>query len=175
MLDPQIRDLAQAKNFAALTVIPKGGHPMNHIMWVDADEDHGHVGQVVADGLGHYRTHVAQGWRAHLHAVGLLAAGAAHVMWIDADDECLLINTEIGRAKATAMDHDPRVTIAIWDSANPYHYAEVRGRVVSTAAGQPAADHINKLAGKYVGGPYTFGPTDQRIIYFIEPIRQRLT
>ena len=28
MLDPQIRDLAQAKNFAALTVIPANGHPM---------------------------------------------------------------------------------------------------------------------------------------------------
>ena len=127
MLDPQIRDLAQAKNFAALTVIPKDGHPMNHIMWVDADDDH------------------------------------------------ILINTELGRAKAAAMDADPRVTVTIWDNDNPYHYAEVRGRVVSTAAGQPAADHIDKLAGKYIGGPYTFGPTDQRIIYLIEPIRQRLS
>ena len=125
MLDPSIRDMAQAKNFAALTVIPTSGHPMTH------------------------------------------------VMWIDADDECLLINTELGRAKATAMDHDPRVTIAIWDAANPYHYAEVRGRVVGTTAGQPAADHINKLAGKYVGGPYTMGPTDTRVIYRIEPLRQR--
>ena len=125
MLDPAIRDLAQAKNFAALTVIPESGHPMTH------------------------------------------------VMWIDADDECLLINTDVGRAKARAMDHDPRVTIAIWDVANPYHYAEVRGRVISATSGQPAADHINKLAGKYVGGPYTMGPTDTRVLYRVEPIRQR--
>lgn len=126
MLDPAIRDLAQAKNFAALTVIPKSGHPMTHVMWVDADDDH------------------------------------------------LLINTEIGRAKATAMDNDPRVTVAIWDQANPYHYAEVRGRVVATVTGQEAADHIEKLAGKYVGGPYSFGPTDIRVIYKVEPIRQRM-
>lgn len=126
MLDPQIRDLAQAKNFAALTVIPAGGHPMTHVMWVDADDEH------------------------------------------------ILINTELGRAKATAMDHDPRVTVTIWDSNNPYHYAEVRGRVVSAIAGEPAQDHIEKLAGKYVGGPYTFGPTDRRVLYRIEPIRQRL-
>lgn len=125
MLDPAIRDMAQAKNFAALTVIPKSGHPMTH------------------------------------------------VMWIDADDDCILINTEVGRAKATAMDHDPRVTIAIWDAANPYHYAEVRGRVISVTGGQPAADHINKLSGKYIGGPYTMGPTDVRLIYRIEPIKQR--
>ncbi len=125
MLDPEIRDMAQAKNFGALTVIPAGGHPMTHVMWVDADDD------------------------------------------------CLLINTEIGRAKATAMDNDPRVTVALWDAADPYHYAEVRGRVVEAIAGQPAADHINKLAAKYIGGPYTFGPTDQRIIYRVEPLRQR--
>ncbi|MDO8364645.1 MAG: pyridoxamine 5'-phosphate oxidase family protein [Actinomycetota bacterium] len=125
MLEPEIRDLAHGKNFAALTVIPASGHPMTHIMWIDADDEH------------------------------------------------ILINTEIGRAKATAMDHDPRVTVAIWDAANPYHYAEVRGRVVSVTAGQPAADHIEHLAGKYVGGPYTFGPTDQRLIYRIEPLRQR--
>lgn len=126
MLDPAIRDLAQAKNFAALTVIPTSGHPMTHIMWVDAD------------------------------------------------DECLIINTDSNRAKAAAMDHDPRVTIAIWDQNNPYHYAEVRGRVVGVTSGQAAADHIEKMAGKYVGGPYTFGPTDQRLIYRIQPIRQRM-
>ena len=125
MLDPEIRDMAQAKNFGALTVIPAGGHPMTHVMWVDADDD------------------------------------------------CLLINTEIGRAKATAMDNDARVTIAIFDAANPYHYSEVRGRVVSSAAGQEAADHINALATKYTGSDYKFGPTDKRIIYRIEPFRQR--
>ncbi|MEY4606780.1 MAG: hypothetical protein RLY45_1540 [Actinomycetota bacterium] len=125
MLDPKIRDLAQAKNFAALTVIQKSGHPMTHVMWVDADDEH------------------------------------------------LLINTELGRAKATAMDADPRVTVAIWDAGNPYHYAEVRGRVVGTVVGAEAGEHIEKLSRKYVSGPYTFGPTDRRIIYRIEPIRQR--
>ncbi len=125
MLETDIRDLARGKNFAALTVIPKSGHPMTHIMWVDADDDH------------------------------------------------VLINTELGRAKATAMDNDARVTIAIFDAANPYHYSEVRGRVVSSTAGQEAADHINALSNKYTGASYGFGPTDKRIIYRIEPFRQR--
>ncbi len=125
MLDPAIRDLAKGKNFAALTVIPASGHPMTHMMWIDADDEH------------------------------------------------LLINTELGRAKATAMDADSRVTIAVWDAANPYHYGEVRGRVVSTTVGQEAADHINALSQKYTDGPYGFGPTDVRIIYRVEPVRQR--
>jgi len=71
------------------------------------------------------------------------------------------------------MDNDPRVTVAVWDQENPYHYGEVRGRVVSRVVGQEAEDHINKLAGKYVGGPYPFGPTDSRVVYRVEPIRQR--
>jgi PPOX class probable F420-dependent enzyme len=125
MLEQNIRDMAQAKNFAALTVIPKSGHPMTHVMWVDADDEH------------------------------------------------ILINTDLGRAKATAMDNDPRVTVAIWDTDNPYHYAEVRGTVVGTVTGQAAADHINALSQKYTGGPYGFGPTDTRVIYKIKPLRQR--
>jgi len=126
MLNPDIRDLAQGKNFAALTVIPKSGHPMTHVMWVDADDEH------------------------------------------------ILINTELGRAKATAMDADSRVTVAVWDAANPYHYAEVRGTVVGTTTGQAAADHINALSHKYTGGDYAFGATDARIIYRVAPDRQRL-
>ena len=126
MLNPDIRDLAQAKNFAALTVIPKSGHPLTHVMWVDADDEH------------------------------------------------ILINTELGRAKATAMDNDQRVTVAVWDAENPYHYAEVRGTVVGTAVGQEAADHIQALSQKYTGGPYGFGPTDARIIYRIAPDKQRM-
>ncbi len=125
MIEPEIRDLARGKNFAALTVIPKSGHPMTHIMWVDADDNH------------------------------------------------MLINTELGRAKATAMDNDARVTVCVFDAANPYHYAEVRGRVVSTTAGQEAADHINALSNKYTGADYGFGDTAKRIIYRVEPIRQR--
>lgn len=126
MIDPAIRELAQGQNYATLTVIPADGHPMTHVMWVDADDQH------------------------------------------------ILINTDLGRAKTRAMDSDPRVTVAIIDAGNPYHYAEVRGRVVSTAVGQEAADHINALSHKYTGAPYAFGSTETRVIYRIEPIRQRM-
>lgn len=96
-----------------------------------------------------------------------------HVMWVDADDSCILINTELGRAKATAMDADSRVTVTVIDASNPYHYAEVRGHVVETVTGPAAAEHIDALATKYTGSKYGFGPTDQRIIYRIEPQHQR--
>jgi PPOX class probable F420-dependent enzyme len=126
MLNPEIKAMAQAKNFAALTVMLPSGTPMTH------------------------------------------------VMWIDADDDCLLINTDKGRAKAKAMDADDRVTVAIWDAANPYHYAEVRGKVVSSFDGQAAADHINACAQKYTGAPYANGSTETRVVYRVAPDRQRI-
>jgi hypothetical protein len=106
----------------------------------------------------------------------MLPSGTAmtHVMWVDADDEHILINTDIGRAKQKAMDADSRVTVAIWDQDNPYHYAEVRGRVVERITGQVAADHINACSQRYTGGPYGFGPTDTRVLYKIAPDRQRM-
>jgi len=39
-LDTRARELAQAPNFATLSVILRSGRPMTHVMWVDADEDH---------------------------------------------------------------------------------------------------------------------------------------
>ena len=55
---------------------------------------------------------------------------ACHLMWVDANDEQLLVNTEIHRAKYRAIQQHPEVTVTVWDAANPYRYAEVRGRVV---------------------------------------------
>ena len=38
VVDPGVRELAQAPNFATLSVILRSGRPMTHVMWVDADE-----------------------------------------------------------------------------------------------------------------------------------------
>ncbi len=55
---------------------------------------------------------------------------AAQVMWIDCDDECVLINTELHRQKFKNVEGDPRVTVCVWEKDDPYHYLEVRGDVV---------------------------------------------
>jgi PPOX class probable F420-dependent enzyme len=57
-----------------------------------------------------------------------------HVMWVDCDDEHVLINTEVHRQKARNIRRDPRVTVTIWDQDEPYRYAEVRGEVVETVS-----------------------------------------
>ena len=58
----------------------------------------------------------------------------AQVMWVDCDDEHILINTEVHRVKYRHMVRDPRVVVVIIDRENPYSYAEIRGEVVEFAA-----------------------------------------
>jgi len=74
-----------------------------------------------------------------------------HVVWVDARGDELLVNTEVHRAKFKAIERDPRVTLAIWDAADPYSFAEVRGRVVRTTRGPEARSHIDALSRKYRG------------------------
>jgi len=101
-----------------------------------------------------------------------LPSGAAmtHVMWVDADDDHVLINTEVHRAKFKAVELDPRVTVMIWEKDDPYTYAEVRGRVVETVRGPEARAHIDALAQKYFGRDYDPENIDsERVILRIAP------
>ena len=98
-----------------------------------------------------------------------------HVMWVDADDDHVLINTEVHRAKFRAIERDPRVTVTIWQRDDPYTYAEVRGRVVETTRGPEARAHIDALSRKYLGQDYDADRIQsERVILRIEPEVQRL-
>ena len=119
-LDDDLKTLAQAKNFAALTTLMPGGQPQTQIMWVHATDD-----QVV-------------------------------------------INTQLDRQKYRNVVADPRVTVTVFDAENPYRYVEARGRVARTQDGAAAAASIDELSRKYTGGDYGMGPTDRRVILFID-------
>ena len=126
-VEPAVRDLATGPNFATISVLLSSGHPMTHVMWVDADDDH------------------------------------------------VLINTEVHRAKFRAVERDPRVTVTIWERDDPYTYAEVRGRVVETVRGSEARDHIDALSRKYRGRDYDPAAiTSERVILRIAPDVQRV-
>lgn len=78
----------------------------------------------------------------------------AQLRWIDTDGEYLLVNTEPQRQAARNVARDPRITVLIRDEANPYDWAELRGRVVETVRGDEARSHIDALARKYTGNAY---------------------
>jgi PPOX class probable F420-dependent enzyme len=95
-----------------------------------------------------------------------------HVMWVDADDDHVLINTEVHRLKYKAVTADPNVTVTIWGD-NPYNYAEVRGTVTGEIRGPQARAHIDALSQKYTGGDYASTIQSERVILQISPVRTR--
>ncbi len=99
---------------------------------------------------------------------------ATHVMWVDADDEHVIFNTAVHRAKFGALEADPRVNVMIWKADNPYQYAEVRGRVVETVRGPEARAHIDALAQRYMGRDYPNEVESERVICKVLPDRQRV-
>lgn len=92
-------------------------------------------------------------------------------MWVDADADHVLINTEKHRRKFRNVASDSRVTVTIWDSKNPYSYVEVRGTVVAVVEGDEARAHIDHLAQKYLGHAYPAGNIQsERVILKIKPL-----
>jgi PPOX class probable F420-dependent enzyme len=94
------------------------------------------------------------------------------VMWVDADGEHLLVNTETHRQKYRNVERDPRVTLTIWDQKDPYRFVEVRGKVVEKVGGLEARKHIDELSHKYRGGPYQTPIRSERVVLRIAPLRQ---
>lgn len=90
-------------------------------------------------------------------------------LWVDTDGEHLLLNTEVHRQKYKNVERDPRITVTIIDSDNPYAYGEVRGEVVETVTGPEARAHIDKLAQKYQGTDYGNPIQSERVILKVAP------
>ncbi len=94
------------------------------------------------------------------------------VMWVDANDRHLLINTEVHRQKFRNVERDPRVTVMIWDKEDPYRFVEVRGEVVEKVKGPEARKHIDELSHKYRGRAYQTRIRSERVVLWIAPLRQ---
>ena len=94
------------------------------------------------------------------------------MMWVDANDQHLLINTEVHRQKFRNVERDPRVTVMIWDKEDPYRFVEVCGEVVGKVKGPEARTHIDELSHKYRGRPYQTRIRSERVVLRIAPLRQ---
>ena len=94
------------------------------------------------------------------------------VMWVDADEEFLYINTEIHREKYKNIDRDSRVSILIWKNDDPFKYVEVRGNVADSIRGKEAREHIDKLSKKYFNKPYPFQIQTERVVMKIKATKE---
>ncbi|HET8929591.1 MAG TPA: PPOX class F420-dependent oxidoreductase [Acidimicrobiales bacterium] len=115
-LDPDLKTLATAQNFAALTTLATDGRPSTQMMWIDADDDH------------------------------------------------LVINTEVHRQKFKNISNDPRVAVTVIDAASPYRYIEARGRVTEIVMGDEARRHIDETSRRYTGEDYAPEIQSERVV-----------
>ena len=90
--------------------------------------------------------------------------------WVDTDGEHVLINSVQTHVKVKNIGRDPRVALAVAARDDPSRYMQIRGRVVSVAT-EGGVEHIEQLAQKYTGKPYSwYGGRDQvRVIVAILP------
>lgn len=91
-------------------------------------------------------------------------------VWFNTIGNSILVNSAKGRVKDMNMRRRPEVALCIQDTANPYRYLQIRGRVVEINE-EGAEAYIDALAGKYTG---TFKyqhhqPGERRVIYKILP------
>jgi PPOX class probable F420-dependent enzyme len=92
--------------------------------------------------------------------------------WVDTDGKYILINVTTTRQKARNVKRDPRVAVAVAEQNNPYSMITIQGRVVEQLLGKEAADHIDKMAKKYLGRErYSGSPGEKRLLLKIEPLR----
>jgi PPOX class probable F420-dependent enzyme len=92
-------------------------------------------------------------------------------VWIDCDDEHLLINTEVHRQKYKNLQRDPRMTVTIIEDGNWFNYAEVRGHLAGVVRGEEARAHIDALARKYTGADYANPIQSERVVLKVAPGR----
>ena len=91
------------------------------------------------------------------------------VVWVELNGDQIIVNTQEGRVKPANVRRDPRVAISIYDQANPYASASIRGRVVKITH-EGAEESIHRLARKYTGQErYQYlQPGDERVILVVE-------
>jgi PPOX class probable F420-dependent enzyme len=97
-------------------------------------------------------------------------APQASVIWVKRDGDDILFSTIRGRRKTRNMERDPRVSVVLYDPADPYRYVEVRGTVSLTENGGRAL--IDELSLKYDGVPFPVeDPERIRVVVRVHPER----
>lgn len=106
---------------------------------------------------------------AHLSTVRADGSPRNHVVWVGREGDRLLVCTSEDTWKAQDMRHDPRVSVSVVDSADPYRMAAIQGRVVEIRA-----DHdcrfMDPIAMKYTGKPFPSRGPD-RVCFVIAPVK----
>jgi PPOX class probable F420-dependent enzyme len=107
------------------------------------------------------------------HLATVMGDGSPHVspVWIDCENDHVVINTAVGRRKERNMRRDPRVALSVVDARDPYKELHVRGRVIEMVEGDEAWRHVDALNRRYhqTESQYPRRPGVERVLVRIEP------
>ncbi len=96
------------------------------------------------------------------------------VVWVGRDGADLLISTADGRRKVRNVSRDPRVSLCVYDQADPEQYVEVRGlaAVTEDAGRQLAVALAEQYEGPGAGQAFLQLPREVvRVVIRITPVR----
>jgi PPOX class probable F420-dependent enzyme len=77
--------------------------------------------------------------------------GSPHstVVWVDADESGITVNTAHGRTKPRNIAADPRIALLVVNPEDDYQWLSLNG--TATLSDDGAEDQIDRLARKYLG------------------------
>ena len=89
----------------------------------------------------------------------LNANGTIHKspVWVDIDDDHILLNTVRGRLKDRNLRARPRLSLMFTDPVDPYRWMSIQGQVAGVIDeddpqdGHAATESINAMSAKYLG------------------------
>jgi PPOX class probable F420-dependent enzyme len=93
------------------------------------------------------------------------------VLWVDADEGHVLVNTAEGRTKDRNLRRDPRAAVSVVKDGDWYRWLSVSGTVVERITGREADAHIDRLSRRYDHEPWQPVPGQVRVLYRIRPDR----
>jgi PPOX class probable F420-dependent enzyme len=93
------------------------------------------------------------------------------VVWVQAKDGNILVNTALGRKKPRNLEQNPHVALSWFNAENPYQTISIQGHVVGSYTGDQAEADIDSAAKKYLDKDvYPWRKEgEQRITFLIEP------
>ncbi|HEX5950637.1 MAG TPA: PPOX class F420-dependent oxidoreductase [Actinomycetota bacterium] len=93
----------------------------------------------------------------------------ASVIWVDAAEGLVLVNTAEGRVKARNLHADPRTTLLVM--RDPFDWISIAGRVEGVTGEPEALAHIDALSRRYDGKPWEPVEGQERVVFRIRPER----
>lgn len=103
------------------------------------------------------------------HLATVLPDGAPHAVpiWIGTQGEHIVMLTGPQSRKARNLRRDPRVALSMVAPDNPFQPIMIRGKVVEWIDGDEGWAIVDRIAEKYIGGPYS--READRVAILIEP------